>query len=113
MTPEGRAAPQSLMCSLGQTARHRSMGCRLRRVIVLPRRPVCGRANLIAFATVDSRRFDAAMLAPLALILALTASPNPSVADSVRSDREIRLAALRHVADVKRCYEREGLTRDP
>ena len=34
-------------------------------------------------------------------------------ADSVRADREIRLAALRHVADVRRCYEREGLTRDP
>lgn len=33
--------------------------------------------------------------------------------DSVRSDRDIRLAALRHVADVRRCYEREGLTRDP
>jgi hypothetical protein len=33
--------------------------------------------------------------------------------DSLRADREIRLVALRHVADVRRCYEREGLTRDP
>ena len=42
------------------------------------------------------------------------ASPrHGSPADSVRSDRDIRLAALRHVADVKRCYEHEGLTRNP
>jgi outer membrane biosynthesis protein TonB len=53
------------------------------------------------------------MLAPLALAFTLAASPNVASSDSVRSDREIRLAALRHVADVKRCYEREGLTRDP
>jgi hypothetical protein len=62
------------------------------------------------------------MLAPLALILALASpiqrppihgSPTPSPVDSVRSDRDVRLAALRHVADVKRCYEREGLARDP
>ena len=53
------------------------------------------------------------MLAPLALALTLAAAPNVASADSVRSDRDIRLAALRHVADVKRCYEREGLTRDP
>ena len=53
------------------------------------------------------------MLAPLALAFALATAPNVASPDSVRSDREIRLAALRHVADVKRCYEREGLTRDP
>jgi hypothetical protein len=58
------------------------------------------------------------MLAPLALILALAAPVNRSPierssTDSVRSDREVRLAALRHAADVKRCYEREGLSRDP
>jgi len=52
------------------------------------------------------------MLSHVALILALTASHRMD-ADSVRSDRDIRLAALRHVTDVKRCYEREGLTRDP
>ena len=54
-----------------------------------------------------------AMLAPLALILSLATPIHRSAADSVRSDRDIRLAALRHVADVKRCYEREGLSRDP
>ena len=53
------------------------------------------------------------MLAHLALALALSASKSTVVADSVRSDRDIRLAALRHVADVKRCYEREGLARNP
>jgi hypothetical protein len=53
------------------------------------------------------------MLAHFAFVLALaTPLPAPAV-DSVRTDRDIRLAALRHVADVKRCYEREGLTRDP
>jgi len=52
------------------------------------------------------------MLAHLAFVLAV-ASPPERLADSTRSDRDVRLAALRHVSDVKRCYEREGLTRDP
>jgi hypothetical protein len=51
------------------------------------------------------------VLAHAALFLSLAMPANR--ADSVRADREIRLAALRHVADVRRCYEREGLTRDP
>lgn len=53
------------------------------------------------------------MLAPFALLLTLAAPMHRSPADSVRSDRDVRLAALRHVTDVKRCYEREGLARDP
>ena len=53
------------------------------------------------------------MLAQLAFVLVLGSQLDRPVADSVRSDRDVRLAALRHVADVKRCYEREGLTRDP
>ena len=56
---------------------------------------------------------DVAMLAPLALLFALTGPVQSVSTDSVRSDRDVRLAALRHVAEVKRCYEREGLTRDP
>ncbi len=56
---------------------------------------------------------DAHMLATLALALALASPPGRPAADSVRSDRDIRLAALRHVADVKRCYEKEGLARNP
>jgi hypothetical protein len=50
---------------------------------------------------------------PLVFVFALALPPNARVADSVRTDRDIRLAALRHVADVKRCYEREGLARNP
>lgn len=53
------------------------------------------------------------MLTHVALLLTLASSVDRPAADSVRTDREIRLAALRHVADVRRCYEREGLTRDP
>lgn len=52
------------------------------------------------------------MLASFALALSLGFSSGHA-ADSVRSDRDIRMAALRHVTDVKRCYEREGLVRDP
>ena len=54
---------------------------------------------------------------PLALALALAtgfAAPPDSVRDdSVRTDFEIRMAVLRNAADVRRCYEREGLRRDP
>lgn len=52
------------------------------------------------------------MITKLALILTVAAS-GPAPTDSTRADHEIRLVALRHVADVRRCYEREGLTRDP
>ena len=52
------------------------------------------------------------MLPQIALLLTISTNAL-APADSVRSDREIRLVALRHVADVRRCYEREGLTRDP
>jgi hypothetical protein len=52
------------------------------------------------------------MIAKLALVLSITA-PAQSPTDSTRAGHEIRMVALRHVADVRRCYEREGLTRDP
>lgn len=52
------------------------------------------------------------MITTLALLLTVAAS-GATPTDSTRADREIRLVALRHVADVRRCYEREGLTRDP
>jgi hypothetical protein len=52
------------------------------------------------------------MLTTFALLVTL-ATPASATADSTRADREIRLVALRNVADVRRCYEREGLTRDP
>jgi len=53
------------------------------------------------------------MLAQFAFLLVVGSPTERFAADSVRSDRDVRLAALRHVSDVKRCYEREGLTRDP
>jgi hypothetical protein len=59
----------------------------------------------------------------LALLVALWSAPlppPPSIApsfvlrgDSVRSDAEIRIAVLRHATEVRRCYEIEGLRRDP
>jgi hypothetical protein len=54
------------------------------------------------------------MLHALALVLLLDAAPAPvATPDSVRADAEIRLTILRHAADVRGCYEREGLRRDP
>jgi hypothetical protein len=44
---------------------------------------------------------------------ALVPTPAPTATDSLRSDAEIRLVVLRHAADVRRCYESEGLRRDP
>jgi hypothetical protein len=54
------------------------------------------------------------MLHALALVLLLDAAPAPAAPpDSVRADAEIRQTILRHAADVRGCYEREGLRRDP
>ena len=61
--------------------------------------------------TEPARDRPADVLAQAALLFSLVAPT--ARADSVRTDRDIRLAALRHVADVRRCYEHEGLTRDP
>ena len=46
---------------------------------------------------------------------AASARPAPSVAagDSVRADRVIRETVLRHARDARRCYEMEGLRRNP
>ena len=52
----------------------------------------------------------------LALALSLlSASPNAPIApnDSIRSDASIRTAALRHAPEVRKCYETEGLGRNP
>ena len=58
------------------------------------------------------------MLSSLALVLALGTTPPagaPALAppDTVRADTEIRQVVLRNSADVRRCYEREGLRRNP
>ena len=52
----------------------------------------------------------------LALMLSLlSASPSARAtpADSIRSDANIRSAALRHAPQVRKCYEAEGLGRNP
>jgi hypothetical protein len=53
----------------------------------------------------------------LALVLSLLSAPAPTAlgtpADSIRSDAKIRAVALRHAPDVKKCYETEGLGRNP
>lgn len=62
----------------------------------------------------DAGRCAVHMLHALALALLLDAAPAPIVAaDSLRADTEIRQTILRHAADVRGCYEREGLRRDP
>ena len=55
------------------------------------------------------------MLSTLALVLALGALPSPAPAapDTIRADTEIRQVVLRNAGDVRRCYEREGLRRNP
>ena len=58
------------------------------------------------------------MLTSLALALALgSALPAPlpasPSADTIRTDTEIRQVVLRNASDVRRCYEREGLRRNP
>lgn len=40
-------------------------------------------------------------------------STSASVADSTRSESELRAASTRYAAAVKTCYEREGLKTDP
>jgi hypothetical protein len=54
-----------------------------------------------------------ALTLPIVLAVSLALPPRGPASDSTRTDRDIRLAALRHVGDVKRCYEREGLARNP
>lgn len=53
------------------------------------------------------------MLSSLVLVLALGVSPQSFERDTVRADAEIRQVVLRHAADIRRCYESEGLRRNP
>ena len=56
-------------------------------------------------------------LAPAAptdtLPLAAPSAQSVAAADSVRADRVIRETVLRHARDARRCYEMEGLRRNP
>ena len=50
----------------------------------------------------------------LALALSLVALPPGGVPnDSIRSDADIRAAVMRHAPAVRKCYEVEGLGRNP
>ena len=50
----------------------------------------------------------------LALVLSLVALPHRDVQpDSIRSDADIRSAVMRHAPAVRKCYEVEGLGRNP
>ena len=52
----------------------------------------------------------------LALVLSLMSAPSSAPAalpDSIRSDAAIRASALRHAPQVRKCYETEGLGRNP
>ena len=55
------------------------------------------------------------MPAALLLAVALAVAPAPTAAptDSLRSDGEVRATVLRHASDVRRCYQDEGLRRNP
>ena len=48
----------------------------------------------------------------LAFALALTVA-GPAPDDSLRTDRDVRLTALRNARSVMRCYEEQGLRRQP
>src|SRR5687768_12332023 len=47
------------------------------------------------------------------LLSASIAPALPAPADTIRTDAEIRAAVLRHSDDVRKCYENEGLKRNP
>jgi hypothetical protein len=49
----------------------------------------------------------------LSLALASRMSLMPSQPDSLRPDVDVRLVALRHSAEIQRCYETEGLRVNP
>ena len=52
------------------------------------------------------------LILALSLLSASPAAPSAS-ADSIRTDAAIRAAALRSAPDVRKCYENEGLRRNP
>jgi hypothetical protein len=53
------------------------------------------------------------LLASLTLQVAAVGPSTLALRDSVRPDRELRVAGQRYAPIVRSCYEREGLKRDP
>lgn len=49
----------------------------------------------------------------LSLALAGGVAATPQRPDSIRSDLDVRLVALRHAAEIQRCYEDQGLRVNP
>jgi hypothetical protein len=49
----------------------------------------------------------------LSLAVASRMSLMPQQPDSIRPDEDVRLVALRHAAEIQRCYETEGLRVNP
>ncbi len=47
------------------------------------------------------------------LLSASIAPASPLPTDTIRTDAEIRASVLRHADDVRKCYENEGLKRNP
>jgi TonB family protein len=47
------------------------------------------------------------------LLVAALFAGHPAAADSIRSDHDVRQVALRHAAEIQRCYESEGLRLNP
>jgi hypothetical protein len=46
-------------------------------------------------------------------LLSISPADTAAAPDSIRTDSNIRAAALRHSPDVRKCYENEGLRRNP
>jgi len=47
------------------------------------------------------------------LLAALLSTPPRPAADSVRSDDDVRMVALRHATEIRQCYESHGLKVNP
>lgn len=55
-----------------------------------------------------------AILIALAILAPAPAAPDSTpAADSVRQEVEVRATVLRHAPDIRRCYQDEGLRRNP
>jgi hypothetical protein len=53
------------------------------------------------------------MLHAVLLAALLSSAPVRPAADSVRSDEDVRLVALRHASEIRQCYESHGLKVNP
>jgi hypothetical protein len=54
-----------------------------------------------------------ALLLAFALAVTQPAPVDSTTGDSVRAEVEVRATVLRHTTDIRRCYQEEGLRRNP